>query len=73
MAGVASTRTGEKSPVHANGGSTAAIATVVVAGISLKQIRRREEAGKGFALIGLIIGLLASLITVVAVASYGFD
>ncbi len=51
----------------------AAITALVVAGTSLKQIRRREEAGKGFALVGLIIGLLATLITAAAIGAYGFD
>ena len=50
----------------------AAITTLVLGGISLRQIRRREEAGKGFALVGLILGLIATLITAMAIAVVGF-
>lgn len=50
----------------------AAVTTLVVGGISLRQIRKREEAGKGFALVGLILGLIATLITAMAIAVVGF-
>lgn len=45
----------------------AVLATIIVAAVSLKQIRRREQAGKGFALIALIIGLIAALFTALVV------
>ncbi len=46
--------------------------TVVIGAVSLKQIRRREQSGKGFALIGFILGLIALLITAMAIAILGF-
>jgi hypothetical protein len=49
----------------------AAVTTLVVGGISLRQIRRRAEAGKGFALVGLILGLIATLITAMAITVVG--
>ncbi len=45
--------------------------TLIVAGISLKRIRKREQAGKGFALIALVVGIIALLLTGVAIAVYG--
>lgn len=50
----------------------AAAATITISGISLARIRKREQAGKGFALIGLILGLLAALITAISIAIVGF-
>lgn len=49
-----------------------AAATIVLAGVSLKQIRREEQAGKGFALAALIIGLIAALITAISIIVVGF-
>jgi hypothetical protein len=49
-----------------------AAATIVLAGVSLKQIRREEQAGKGFALAALIIGLIAALITAISIIVIGF-
>jgi hypothetical protein len=45
--------------------------TLLVAGLSLKRIRKREQAGKGFALIALLVGVFALLLTGVAIAVYG--
>ena len=50
----------------------AAVITIVVAGISLRHIRKREQAGKGFALAALIIGLIAALVTAITIAVVGF-
>lgn len=49
-----------------------AAGTIVLAGVSLKQIRREEQAGKGFALAALIIGLIAALITAISIIVVGF-
>jgi hypothetical protein len=49
-----------------------AAATIVLAGVSLKQVRREEQAGKGFALAALIIGLVAALITAISIIGVGF-
>jgi hypothetical protein len=46
--------------------------TLLVAGIALRRIRNREQAGKGFALIALLVGVIALLLTSVAIAVYGF-
>jgi len=43
------------------------IATVVLAAVALKQIRTREQRGKGFALVALIIGLIAALFTTLVI------
>lgn len=48
------------------------LAAVVIGAISLKQIRTREQSGKGFALVGFILGLIALLITAMAIATLGF-
>ena len=50
----------------------AAVITIVVAGISLRHIRKREQAGKGFALAALMIGLIAALVTAITIAVVGF-
>lgn len=49
-----------------------AAATIILAGVSLKQIRREEQAGKGLALAALIIGLIAALITAISIIVVGF-
>lgn len=46
--------------------------TFILSGISLRQIRSRDEAGKGFALIALIIALLASIATAMVTYVVGF-
>ncbi len=43
------------------------VATVVLAAVALKQIRTREQRGKGFALVALIIGLIAALFTTLVI------
>lgn len=45
--------------------------TLALAAWSLVRIRRREEAGKGFALAALIIGTIAALITAISLIAYG--
>lgn len=47
--------------------------TLVLAGFSLRQIRHREEAGKGFAFAALMIGVIATLITALTIARYGLE
>ncbi len=49
-----------------------AAATIVLAAVSLKQIRREDQAGKGLALAALIIGLIAALITAISIIAVGF-
>ncbi len=46
--------------------------TFILAGISIRQIRKREEAGKGFAIAALLIALLAVVATAIAIAVVGF-
>lgn len=47
--------------------------TLMLAGFSLRQIRHREEAGKGFAFAALMIGVIATLITALTIARYGLE
>lgn len=47
--------------------------TLVLAGFSLRQIRHRQEAGKGFAFAALMIGVIATLITALTIARYGLE
>lgn len=47
------------------------VVTLTLAGIALRRGRVHELAGKGFAIAALLIGVLAALITVISVASYG--
>jgi hypothetical protein len=46
--------------------------TFTLSGISLWQIRVRDEAGKGFAIIALILGLLAAIATAMVIYVVGF-
>ena len=48
------------------------VVTLTFAGIALRRGRVHELAGKGFAIAALLIGVLAALVTVISVASYGF-
>jgi hypothetical protein len=50
----------------------AVVGAILLAGISLRQIRMRDEGGKGFALAALILALLAALATAIAIAVVGF-
>jgi hypothetical protein len=45
---------------------------LVLAGISLRRIRSKEQSGKGFALVALILGVLAALITTMVIIRTGF-
>jgi hypothetical protein len=45
---------------------------LVLAGISLRRIRSKEQSGKGFALTALILGVLAALITTMVIIRTGF-
>ncbi len=47
------------------------VVTLTLAGIALRRGRVHELAGKGFAIAALLIGVLAALVTVISVASYG--
>ncbi|MFN9325816.1 MAG: hypothetical protein ACK6A5_10565 [Flavobacteriales bacterium] len=44
----------------------------VLSGISIKQIRWREERGKGFAVAALVIAVMASIATAIVTAVVGF-
>jgi hypothetical protein len=45
---------------------------LVLAAISLRRIRSKEQSGKGFALTALILGVLAALITTMVIIRTGF-
>lgn len=47
--------------------------TLVLAAWSIARIRRRDQAGKGFAMAALVIGVLAALLTAISVARYGME
>ena len=49
------------------------VLTLAFSGFSLARMRTREQGGKGFALAGLMIGVIASIFTAIAIAAYGFD
>jgi hypothetical protein len=51
----------------------AILATLALAGISLKRIRTHEQAGKGFAFAALMIGVIATLLTALTIVYYGVD
>jgi hypothetical protein len=44
----------------------------MLSGISIKQIRWREERGKGFAVAALVIAVMASIATAIVTAVVGF-
>ncbi len=46
--------------------------TALFAGFTLRRIRKREQAGKGFALIALLVAFIALVITGVSIAMLGF-
>ena len=46
--------------------------TFILSGISLRQIRSRDEAGKGFALAALMIGVIAAVATAIVTYAIGF-
>lgn len=46
--------------------------TALIAGFTLRRIRKREQAGKGFALIALLVAFIALVITGVSIALLGF-
>ncbi len=60
------------SPLGTSAVLLAAGFTALVAGLTLRRIRKREQAGKGFALIALLIAFLALVITGVSIAVLGF-
>ncbi len=45
---------------------------LVLAAISLRRIRSREQSGKGFPLVALILGTMAALITAMVIIRTGF-
>ena len=47
-----------------------AMTAVVFGAISLKHIRAKDQAGKGFALVGFILGVFALLFTAIAVLGF---
>ncbi|MBK8226031.1 MAG: DUF4190 domain-containing protein [Flavobacteriales bacterium] len=51
----------------------AIVLTLVLAGWSIKRIRRREQAGKGFAIAALLIGVFAALLTIMSIVRYGTE
>jgi hypothetical protein len=50
----------------------ALVVAFVLSGISIKQIRWREERGKGFAVAALVIAVMASIATAIVTAVVGF-
>lgn len=51
----------------------ALLVTLVLAGFSLRTIRKQEQAGKGFAFAALMIGVIAALVTALTIAYYGIE
>ncbi|MBK9147214.1 MAG: DUF4190 domain-containing protein [Flavobacteriales bacterium] len=47
--------------------------TLILAGWSIARIRRREQAGKGFAMAALLIGVFAALLTIMSIVRYGTE
>ncbi|WKZ65166.1 MAG: DUF4190 domain-containing protein [Flavobacteriales bacterium] len=47
--------------------------TLLLAGLSIRRIRRKEQAGKGFAFAALMTGVLAALLTAMSIGRYGTD
>jgi len=47
------------------------VLAMVLSGLSLHQIRWREERGKGFALIALVLAVIAALVTAMIIAVSG--
>lgn len=50
----------------------ALVAGIVLAAISLRRIRSQEQSGKAFALIAMILGVMAALITTMVIIRTGF-
>ena len=50
----------------------ALVVALVLAGISVRQIRWREERGKGFAIAALMIAVIAAIVTAMVTAVVGF-
>ena len=50
----------------------ALVVALVLAGISIRQIRWREEGGKGFAIAALMIAVIAAIVTAMVTAVVGF-
>ncbi len=50
----------------------ALIVALVLSAISIKQIRWRDERGKGFAVAALVIAVMASIATAIVTAVVGF-
>lgn len=50
----------------------ALVVALVLAGISIRQIRWREERGKGFAIAALMIAVIAAIVTAMVTAVVGF-
>lgn len=50
----------------------ALVVALVLAGISVRQIRWREERGKGFAIAALMIAVIAAIGTAMVTAVVGF-
>ncbi len=45
---------------------------LILSALSIRRIRRHEEAGKGFAVTALVLAVLASLLTIISIAILGF-
>lgn len=71
LAGLATIALGFSTNLPALAG--AVVLTLVLAGWSIARIRRREQAGKGFAMAALLIGVFAGLLTAIAIARYGVE
>ena len=51
----------------------AIVITLILAGWSITRIRRREQAGKGFSMTALLIGVFAALLTIMSIVRYGTE
>lgn len=47
--------------------------TFILCAWSIARIRRKEQAGKGFTMAALIIGVLAALLTLMSIGRYGTE
>lgn len=45
--------------------------TLLLAGLSIRRIRVKDQAGKGFAIAALVVGVFAAVLTAITIAAYG--
>lgn len=51
----------------------AIVLTFILSAWSIARIRRKEQAGKGFTIAALIIGVLTALLTLMSIGRYGTE